>query len=93
MKKQFTPKQKAIVAIEAIKGVKTASQIASDNEAHPVAVGAWKKQLLENSPKIFAEKQEKDTVAKTIDELHRIIGKREAELTWLKKKLGYSDSP
>lgn len=93
MKKQFTPKQKATVAIEAIKGIKTASQIASEHEVHPVAVGTWKKQLLENSPNIFSEKQDKDTSAKTIDELHRIIGQREAELTWLKKKLGYSDSP
>lgn len=93
MKKQFTPKQKAKIAIEAIKGERTASQIASDHEAHPVAVGTWKKQLLENSPKIFAEKQEKDISAKTIDELHRIIGQREAELIWLKKKLGYTDSP
>ena len=87
MKKQFTPKEKAAIALEALKGEKTASQIASEHEVHPVAVGTWKKQLLENSSKIFSERQERDDNQKTIDELYKIIGKREAELSWLKKKL------
>ena len=93
MKKQFTPKEKAAVALEALKEIKTASQIASEHQVHPVAVGTWKKQLIENSSKIFSEKNERDDQQKTIDELHRIIGAREAELTWLKKKLGPFRSP
>jgi len=87
MKKQFTPKEKAAVAIEAIKGIKTAAQIGSEYQAHPVAVGTWKKQLLENSPKIFSEKQERDDKQKTIDELYRIIGEKDAQLAWIKKNL------
>ena len=93
MKKQFTPKEKAVVALEALRGTKTTSQIASEYEVHPVAVGTWKKQLLENSAKIFSEKQERDTQQKTIDELYQIIGQREAELSWLKKKLAPFKSP
>ena len=93
MKKQFTPKEKAAVALEALKEIKSASQIASEYQVHPVAVGTWKKQLIENSPKIFSEKNERDDQQKTIDELHRIIGQRDAELTWLKKKLGPFRSP
>lgn len=87
MKKHFSPKQKAAVALEALRELKTMAQIASEYEVHPVAVGTWKKQLREHAPKIFAEKQERDDQQQTIDELHRIIGQREAELTWLKKKL------
>ena len=78
MKKHFTPKEKAAVALEALREIKTMAQIASAYEIHPVAVGTWKKQLREHAPKIFAEKQERDDQQKTIDELHRIIGQREA---------------
>ncbi|OIP24209.1 hypothetical protein AUK11_00005, partial [bacterium CG2_30_37_16] len=72
MKKQFTPNQKAAIALEAIRGIKTAAQIGSEHQVHPVAVGTWKKQLLENSSKIFSEKQERDDKQKTIDELYRL---------------------
>lgn len=88
MKKQFTPKEKAAVALEAIREIKTASQIASENQIHPVAVGTWKKQLIENSDKIFSEKQQRNDQQKTIDELYKIIGQKDAQLEWLKKKLG-----
>jgi len=88
MKKQFTPKEKAAVALEAIREIKTASQIAGEHQIHPVAVGTWKKQLIENSDKIFSEKQQRDDQQKTIDELYKIIGQKDAQLEWLKKKLG-----
>ena len=93
MKKQFTPKEKAAIALEAIKELKTPTQIASEHQVHPVSVGTWRKQLIENSPKIFSQKNERDDQQKTIDELYRIIGERDAELSWLKKKLGPFKSP
>ena len=46
MKKQrrkHSPEFKARVALEAIKEVKTVSQIAQDYEIHPVMVSNWKK--------------------------------------------------
>jgi transposase-like protein len=93
MKKQFTPKEKAAVALEAIREIKTTSQVASEYQVHPIQVGVWKKQLLTNSPNIFSEKSERDDQQKTIDELYKIIGQREAELSWLKKKLSPFNSP
>ena len=92
MKKNFSAKEKAAVALEAIKEIKTTSQVASQYEVHPIQVGVWKKQLIQNSPKIFSEKSAKEDHQKTIDELHRIIGQRDAELAWLKKKLGPFDT-
>jgi transposase-like protein len=86
MKQQFSPNEKANIALEAIKEIKTTSQIASEHQVHPVQVGVWKKQLLEGSSRIFSDKVAKDDSQKTIDELYRIIGQREAELDWLKKK-------
>ena len=93
MKKQFSPKEKATVAIEALKGIKTTSQIASEYEVHPIQVGVWKKQLLEGSLSIFSQKLEKENHQKTIEELYKIIGQRDVELAWLKKKLSPFNTP
>ena len=86
-------KRKGINRLGSNQRVKTVSQIASENQIHPVAVGMWKKQLLEGLPKVFTEKQERDDKQKTIDELYRLVGQRDAELSWLKKKLEPFNTP
>ena len=56
MKKQrrkHSPEFKARVALEAIKGVKTVSQIAKEYEIHPVLIGKWKKEMLGNLHNVF----------------------------------------
>ena len=88
MKKVFTPQQKAAVAMEAIKGDKTISQIASTYEVHPTQVQQWKKTVQENISGIFGDKRRKEgkSERELIDELYRTIGQRDIELAWLKKK-------
>ena len=54
-RKTFTPKLKAKVAIEALKGHQTINQIASEFDIHPSQVNAWKKLLLEESSDIFSK--------------------------------------
>ena len=59
MKKQrrkHTAEFKARVALEAIKGLKTASEIAGEFEIHPVMVSNWKKEMLEHLPELFESK-------------------------------------
>jgi transposase-like protein len=89
MKKIFTSQQKAAVALAAIRGDKTVSQIASDYEVHPTQVQQWKKALLENVSSVFTDKRTKEgkPERELIDELYRTIGQRDIELGWLKKKL------
>ena len=89
MKKVFTPQQKAAVALAAMKGDKTISQIASAYEVHPTQVQQWKKAVQENISGIFADKRRKEgkSERELIDELYRVIGQRDIELGWLKKKL------
>ncbi len=56
MKKQrrkHSPEFKARVALEAIKGIKTVSQIAQEYEIHPVMVSKWKKEMLNHLPDVF----------------------------------------
>jgi transposase-like protein len=89
MKKIFTPRQKAHIAFEAIKSQKTMSELASEYQAHPIQIGIWKKALLENAEHTFADKRRKEDriQQELIDRLYRIIGQRDIELDWLKKKL------
>ena len=89
MKKIFTPQQKAFIALEAVKGDKTISQIASIHEVHPTQVQQWKKIVSENVSSLFSDKRRKEgkSEQQIIDELYRIIGQRDMELAWLKKKL------
>ena len=87
-RKQFTASFKAKVALEALKGEKSTSEIASHYKVHPTQVNQWKKQLLRSIPDAFErggtkEPREKDEL---IDELYRQIGVLKVELDWLKKK-------
>jgi transposase len=91
MKKQrrkHTAEFKARVAIEAIRGVKTISEIAAEFEIHPVMVGNWKKDMLEHLPELFENKnakQEKNTEKET-EQLHRKVGQLTMEVEFLEKK-------
>ncbi|MBT7443192.1 MAG: transposase, partial [Methylococcales bacterium] len=44
-RKRHSSEFKAKVALEAIKGLKTSSKIASDYQVHPGQISQWKKQL------------------------------------------------
>jgi transposase-like protein len=91
MKKQrrkHTAEFKARVAIEAIRGVKTISEIAAEFEIHPVMVGNWKKDMLEHLPDLIENKhakQEKNTEKET-EQLHRKVGQLTMEVEFLEKK-------
>ncbi len=50
-RKLMTGVQKAKVALEAVKGSKTANEIAQEHGVHPTQVGLWKKALLEAEKK------------------------------------------
>lgn len=89
MRKIFTPHQKAHAALDAIKGIQTTNQVASQHEAHPTQIGLWKKHVLENVHTLFADKRNLENRGQDelIERLYKIIGQRDIELDWLKKKL------
>jgi transposase-like protein len=87
-----SPQEKAQVALAAIKEEKTMAQISSDFQVHPTQIGLWKKQAIDNLPELFKDKRKKekeDSAGRQaeLDNLYKIIGQRDAELDWLKKKL------
>src|SRR3972149_845002 len=90
MKKSFSPANKAAVAIAAIKGELTGSEISSQFAVHPTQIGHWKNQALKKLPEIFSDKRRKENFddQRTIDDLYKALGQKNMELEWLKKKIG-----
>ena len=41
------------IALEALEGSKAVSQLSSEHEIHPNMIRAWKRQLLEDGPRVF----------------------------------------
>ncbi|QGP49964.1 putative transposase OrfB [Piscirickettsia salmonis] len=85
---------KTKVVLEVIEGDQTLNQICSKYELVPKTVQNWKKVFLANASLAFnidsavAEfKDEIKTKEKEVNELHRQLGKRTAELEWAAKKL------
>jgi len=88
-RRQHNAQYKFRIALEAAKGEKTVSQIASEHNVHPTQVRAWKRQLLESGPAVFGNgqaRQEKELEAREA-ELYEQIGRLKMELDWIKKKL------
>jgi transposase-like protein len=92
-RKQYSPKFKAKVALEAVRGDRTLSQLATQFHVHPVQIGQWRKTALEQLPDLFMDgrknKQSGADVEK--DALYEEIGRLKVELDWLKKKVGLLD--
>ena len=92
-RKQYSPKFKAKVAVEAIRGERTLSQLASQYHVHPVQIGQWRKTALELMGEVFVEGRSatrSDSDAEK-DALYEQIGRLKVELDWLKKKVGLLD--
>ncbi len=77
------------MALEAIRGLKTTNEIASEFGVHTIQIGYWKKQALESLPEIFTNNQgrSRDEDAALRDRLYQQIGQLQVELEWLKKRL------
>ena len=88
-RRTFTDKFKAKVALEALKGVKTLGELASEYQIHPNQVSEWKKQLACHAPELFSKKG--NTTSRSEEELtgplYEEIGHLKMDVKWLEKKL------
>ena len=86
-KKSYTAKEKAKIALEALKGLMTQAEITSKYGIHDTQIRRWKNQLKDNIANIFTDKISKQDAEKEvlIEELYKQIGQLKVELDWLKK--------
>ncbi|MGI9814794.1 IS3-like element ISPpu29 family transposase [Pseudomonas aeruginosa] len=87
-RKVHTAEFKAKVGLEAVRGVKTITEIAQAYGVHPQLVGQWKKEILESAGALFETKRgPKPAEDKSGEErLYGEIGRLKMENDWLKKK-------
>lgn len=80
---------KAKVALDAMRGLKTVSELASQHKVHPTQIALWKKQLMEGATDMFESPSAKKRAADEPSpaELYEQIGRLKIELDWLKKKV------
>ena len=90
---RFSNDFKSKVAIEAIKGHKTISELASEFSVHPTQITTWKRQLLEGANGLFGQSARKQAESHEVEKerLYSQIGRLKVEVDWLKKKTGYLD--
>jgi len=87
-RRQHSAAFKFKVALEAAKGTRTLSEIASEAGVHPNQISQWKSQLLDEGVQLFQrngtglqrEYEQREA------ELYEQIGRLKMELEWLKKK-------
>ena len=88
-RKKHSDEFKARVAVEAVKGVKTLSELSSAFGIHPTVIAHWKRQLLDGAPTVF--NRGAGGVLRTEEEiaapLYEQIGRLKVEVDFLKKKL------
>src|SRR5680860_345201 len=80
---------KAKVALEAVKGEQTLSELAQRFQVHPNQITTWKKQLLDRASEVFDK--DKKTQAPATKELHAKIEKLPPENDFLSVALGRID--
>lgn len=88
-RRRFSAQFKAKVAIEAIKGQRTAAELAGQYQVHPSQITLWKKQLLDAAEQVFsvraaADRQQQEELTQ---KLYQQIGQMKVELDFLQKKL------
>ena len=80
---------KARVALEAVKGERTVSELAGEYGVHPTMIHQWKKALLEGASDIFTRggKKTAGIDEETVRSLHAKIGELAVANDFLSRKL------
>ncbi len=87
-RKRHSKEFKARVALEALKGFRTLSELASEYKLHPTQVRQWKAQLQSHACELFERGRStgvKDEEALTA-RLYEEIGRLKMEVNFLQKK-------
>jgi transposase len=89
-RKRYSAEFKAKVALEAIRGEHTLSELATRYDMHPNMITNWKRQAIEKMAESFSGKAESANASNEaqIKELHAKIGELTVERDFLAKAFG-----
>lgn len=88
MPKKVNPALKAKIALEALQGQRTTAEIASQYGVHPNFVLRLKTEAAKNMISVFGHEENAQIkkLEKENEDLLNIIGEKERDIKWLKKK-------
>ncbi len=86
-RKRLSKEFKAKVVLEALKGQRTAIELAQEFGVHINQINLWKKQLIENAAWLFERREAKKEKEreKERERLYQKVGQLQVEVDWLKK--------
>ena len=89
-RKRYSAEFKAKVAMEALRGELTISQLASKHGVHQTMIGDWKRQAMEGLVSVFSGKAEakEGLREEELEKLHAKIGQLVVERDFLAKASG-----
>jgi transposase len=89
-RKRYSAEFKAKVAMEALRGELTTSQLATKHGVHQTMIGDWKRQAMEGLVTVFSSKAEaKEGIREEeLEKLHAKIGQLVVERDFLAKASG-----
>jgi transposase len=89
-RRNHSPAFKSRIAMEALKGTKSITEIAEENQLHPAQVTAWKSELVKNAESLFVRKnavdEERVDMERATERLERKVGQLVIEKEFLEKK-------
>ena len=89
-RKRYSSEFKARVALEAIRGEMTTSQLGAKHGIHPTVIGGWKRQAMDGLASLFdvADPSAKAAGEAEIEKLHATSGQLLVERDFLAKASG-----
>jgi transposase-like protein len=94
---KVSKEEKTKIVLAILRGDKTVNEIAIQYSVHPNLITRWKQAAIEGMPELFEDKRRKidrgqyQEQEQKIERLEKLVGQRDYELDWLKKKLSIFD--
>ena len=94
---KVSKEEKAKIVLTVLRGDKTVNEIATEYSVHPNLITRWKQTATAGMPELFEDKRRKidrnkyQEQEQLVDRLYKLVGQRDIELDWLKKKLSIFD--